>query len=214
MAIRKYSLTKTDLVENGYFVEGDKLFKQCNSKRWGHGVREIKQHTVINKHKYGKDKTYTYVSLNIERLSRGHRQKPVGLHTVIYAWYKGEVPLGYEVDHIDGNSLNNNIDNLQLLTHEENLQRRSIKGANQWYYIREYDNESWSQRQQELKEKEENKELKKELKPYYDLFIRNLKNDIKAAKNAGDLNTWHKLLAEKITFGEYVRRYKEDKSNG
>ena len=49
----------------------------------------------------------------------------------------------------------------------------------------------------------------KELKPKYDLFIKNLKNDIKVARNSGDKKTWHKLLAEKITFGEYVKIYKE-----
>ena len=131
MAIRKYSLTKQDLIDNGYFVEGDKVFKQCNSKRWGNGVKEIKQHTIINKNKYGKGKKYICVGLIIKRINDGKRQISFCLHNVIYAWYKGEVPLGYDVDHIDNNSLNNNIDNLQLLTHEENLKRRSIKGVNQ-----------------------------------------------------------------------------------
>ena len=32
MAIRKYALTKQDLIDNGYFVEGEKVFKQSNSK--------------------------------------------------------------------------------------------------------------------------------------------------------------------------------------
>ena len=210
MAIRKYALTKQDLIDNGYFVEGEKVFKQSNSKRWGHGVREIKQHLIITNHKYGKEKSYIYVSLRIKRLNGGHKQLSICLHNAIYAWYKGEVPLGYDVDHIDGNSFNNKIDNLQLLTHEENLKRRSIKGANQWYYIKEYDNESWSKRQQELIDKENRIKLRKELKPQYDLFIKNLKNDIKVAKDAGDKKLWHKLLAEKITFGEYVDKYKEE----
>ena len=126
MGIRKYSLTKKDLVDNGYFVEGEKVFKQCNSKRWGHGVREIKQQIITGKHKYGIDKGYVYVSLRIERLINGKKQIPIGLHNVIYAWYKGEVPLGYEVDHIDNDPFNNNIDNLQLLTRKENLQKRPI----------------------------------------------------------------------------------------
>ena len=209
MGIRKYSLTKKDLVDNGYFVEGEKVFKKCNSKRWGYGIKEIKPHIVINKHKYGKEKNYIYVSLRIERLTNGKKQIPIGLHNIVYAWYKGEVPLGYEVDHIDGDSFNNKIDNLELVTREENLKRRKIKGANQWYYINRYDEKSWAKRQQELIDKEENNRLRKELKPKYDLFIKNLKNDIKAAKNSGDKKTWHKLLAEKITFGEYVDKYKE-----
>ena len=140
---RKYSLTKKDLIDNGYFVEGEKVFKQRSK-----GVKEVKQHLIITNHKYGKEKSYIYVSLIIKRLSGVHKQTPIGLHNVIYAWYKGELPLGYDVDHIDNNPLNNNIDNLQLLTHEENLQKRPIKGVNQWYYINGYDEESWAKRQQ------------------------------------------------------------------
>ena len=143
MAIRKYALTKQDLIDNGYFVEGEKVFKQRSN-----GVREIKQQTVVGKHKYGKEKNYICVSLRIKRLINDNKQRLFGLHNVIYAWYKGELPLGYDVDHIDNNPLNNNIDNLQLLTHEENLQKRPIKGVNQWYYINGYDEESWAKRQQ------------------------------------------------------------------
>ena len=67
MAARKYELTKKDLIDNGYFVEGEKLFKQCNSRRWGHGIKEIKPHIVTNKLKYGVDKSYCYVFLRIKR---------------------------------------------------------------------------------------------------------------------------------------------------
>ena len=209
-SIRKYELTKQDLIDNGYFVEGDKVFKQCNSKRWGYGVREIKQHTIINKNKYGKGKNYICVSLIIKRINDGKRQISFVLHNVIYAWYKGEVPLGYDVDHIDGDSFNNKIDNLELVTHEENLKRRSINGVNQWYYIKGYDEESWLKRKQELKDKEEEAKLRKELKPQYDLYIKNLKNDIKKAYCEDDFNTWHELIGKKrITFKEVVNRYKE-----
>lgn len=207
-SIRKYELTKQDLIDNGYFVEGEKVFKQCNSRRWGHGVREIKQHVITNKNKYGVGKSYIFVPLKIEKYYDGKRQLTILLHNVIYAWYKGEVPLGYDVDHIDNNPFNNNIDNLELVTHEENLKRRSIKGVNQWYYIKGYDEESWLKRKQELKDKEEEAKLRKELKPQYDLYLKNLKNEINKAY-AEDKKTWHKLLDEKITFGEFVRRYKE-----
>lgn len=190
-SIRKYALNKNDLIDNGYFVEGDKVFKQCNSKRWGHGVREIKQHTITNKNKYGVGKSYICVPLIIKRINDGKRQISFCLHNVIYAWYKGEVPLGYDVNHIDGDSLNNNIDNLELVTHEENLQKRSIKGVNQWYYIKDYDEESWLKRKQELKDKKEEARLRKELKPQYDLYIKNRKAEIKKAYCEDDLKKRH-----------------------
>ena len=208
-SIRKYELTKQDLIDNGYFVEGEKVFKQCNSRRWGNGVREIKQNTITNKNKYGVGKRYICVSLIIKRINNG-KQRFFGLHNVIYAWYKGEVPLGYDVDHIDGDSLNNNIDNLELVTHEENLKRRSIKGVNQWYYIKGYDEESWLKRKQELKNKEEETKLRKELKPQYDLYLKTRKAEIKKAYCEDDLKKWHELINNKITFKEFVDKYKED----
>ena len=204
MAIRKYALTKQDLIDNGYFVEGEKVFKNTSK-----GVKEIKQHTVVGKHKYGKDREYICVSLRIERLFNG-KQRLIGLHNVIYAWYKGEVPLGYDIDHIDNNPFNNNLDNLELVTHEENLKRRRIKGPNQWYYIKGYDEESWAKRQQELEDIKNNRRLRKELKPKYDLYMKILKADIKKAWDEDDFYTLYVLSRKKITFGEFVNKYKEN----
>ena len=72
-SLRKYSLTKQDLIDNGYFVEGEKVFKHRNSKRSGHNIKEIKQQTIINKNKYGNGKSYIFVPLKIERLNREHK---------------------------------------------------------------------------------------------------------------------------------------------
>lgn len=57
-------------------------------------------------------------------------------HSFLYAWYKGEVPAGYDVDHIDNDTLNNDLDNLQLLSHEENIKKRG-GGKNQWTAAKE-----------------------------------------------------------------------------
>ena len=57
-------------------------------------------------------------------------------HSFVYAWYKGEVPAGYAVDHIDNDPLNNSLDNLQLLTPEENIKKRG-GGKNQFTAARE-----------------------------------------------------------------------------
>ena len=227
-SLRKYILTKQDLIDNGYYIEGEKVFKQCNSRRWGHGVIEIKPQIITGKHKYGVNRDYVYVSLNIERLNRGRKQKPVGLHNVIYAWYKGEVPLGYDVDHIDNNPFNNNIDNLQLLTHEENLQKRSIKGANQWYYINGYDEESWAKRQQELIDKVNNrklrkklmedkkkdaelrKQIRKQLRIQYKDIRDNLEFQIIEARNSGDKKLWHELVHKRMSLKEYINKCMEE----
>jgi hypothetical protein len=69
-------------------------------------------------HPYGSDKTYWLVGWNnhIYPLAR-----------VVYAWFKGDVPANMDVDHVDNDSLNNSLDNLQLLTRKDNLAKREGK---------------------------------------------------------------------------------------
>ena len=48
-SLRRYSLTKQDLIDNGYFLEGEKVFKQFSND-----VREIKPRVIARKTKYDK----------------------------------------------------------------------------------------------------------------------------------------------------------------
>lgn len=43
------------------------------------------------------------------------------VHRAVYETFKGEIPDGYEIDHIDTVRNNNNIDNLRLVTRKENM---------------------------------------------------------------------------------------------
>ena len=43
------------------------------------------------------------------------------VHCIVWACHVSPILPGYEVDHIDGNKSNNNIANLRLLTHRENI---------------------------------------------------------------------------------------------
>jgi hypothetical protein len=45
------------------------------------------------------------------------------VHRLVYETFKGEIPEGLTVDHIDGNKINNTPDNLQLLTSGENTSK-------------------------------------------------------------------------------------------
>lgn len=50
--------------------------------------------------------------------------KKIILSRAIYAWFYNEVPAGMDVDHINNDSLDDRLENLQLLTRKENLAKR------------------------------------------------------------------------------------------
>jgi hypothetical protein len=51
-------------------------------------------------------------------------------HNIIYNYHNGLIPEGYSVDHIDRNTLNNNIINLRIATHSEQVFNRGIMKNN------------------------------------------------------------------------------------
>ncbi len=58
------------------------------------------------------------------------RGKIYQVHRVIWKMQRHEIPDGYEIDHIDGNSLNNRIDNLRCVTSSENRKNRRMARNN------------------------------------------------------------------------------------
>lgn len=58
--------------------------------------------------------------------SNGYRNPQQTLvHRFIYEYFNGPIPPGLEVDHIDGDRLNNRLDNLQLLSAKDNARKGS-----------------------------------------------------------------------------------------
>lgn len=59
------------------------------------------------------------------------------VHRAVWEAFNGEIPEGLDIDHIDGNPHNNSLDNLQAISHRENLKKRNIDynyAANNFYH--------------------------------------------------------------------------------
>lgn len=64
-----------------------------------------------------KQTKYYYVALSLNG-----KQQWYTVHSCVYAAFKGKPQNGFEIDHKDGNRLNNIPSNLRLLTHRDNIQ--------------------------------------------------------------------------------------------
>lgn len=126
-------LTKEMLKQNGiyevYWDEDvnewwiDRYWYKNRSKEKTH--RRIKITISIRKHKYTQDKSYPIVTF-----SNKNKVTCLPLARFLYAWFHGEVKEGEVVDHIDNNAFNNRLENLQVLTPEQNLAKRFIDNPN------------------------------------------------------------------------------------
>lgn len=64
------------------------------------------------------------------RTNRGYyrrRSTSTFLHRDVWESVNGPVPMGYEIHHIDGDTTNNDIDNLECLTRSEHLARHPMR---------------------------------------------------------------------------------------
>lgn len=72
--------------------------------------------TATDKPRYVRySKGYKKIRIYFERK---YRDFPV--HQLVWVWFNGPVPYGYEIDHIDFDKTNNELRNLRLLTPLQN----------------------------------------------------------------------------------------------
>ena len=83
--------------------------------------QKLPQSINVKNHKYGKSCVYALafpwdfdlgkrVTMTVQRL--------------VYLYFNGDIPEGYDIDHKDNDSLNNLPSNLQAITRKENLMKR------------------------------------------------------------------------------------------
>lgn len=93
------------------------------------------------------------------------RSKIVPYHRLLWLQFRGDIPQGYVIDHINNDSLDNRLENLQLITRSENTKKNAVR-RNQFYYI--WGPEEYERRQkinrQKKKEVEERKRFHMERK--------------------------------------------------
>ncbi len=131
------ALTKQDLMELGIDVcrnkKGEYLVRHYgrNAKSLKRSLKVIKTSIIGRKHPYGKETRYKAYLFR-----ENGRAYTIPEHRLVYAWFIGDIPANYDVDHIDGDTMNNSLDNLQLLTRKENLAKRTLTQTeiNNLYY--------------------------------------------------------------------------------
>lgn len=69
---------------------------------------------------------YLWTSLAL----KDHTKISARLNRIVYSNVYGEIPKGYEIDHIDRDRKNNYPENLRLVTKKENNKNKDIKGEN------------------------------------------------------------------------------------
>lgn len=75
---------------------------------------------------YSGRKSHRYRSVQLFRAGKYYK---LLLHKLVYFVFYGEVPDGYQVDHIDRNRFNNHVANLQLLESSANRARRQYNNC-------------------------------------------------------------------------------------
>lgn len=132
MSIRKHFWTRKDLDNNNVSIQWDSNNqpviiqdlppKQGRGKKW---VKERKFYDYVKEHPFGKPYVAKLVSLKLY-----DKIYLIPVSNVVWIYTYGSITDG-DVDHIDSNTSNNSLDNLQLISHQENL-RRKLKQGNQY----------------------------------------------------------------------------------
>ena len=89
----------------------------------------IKRPVYVNvkTHPHGKDKAYLMTSVKV--YSNGDfKLATMPLHRLIYIYFNGNFPEGYDIAYLDDDPFNCSIDNLKAMPHVDNIRQRKVAG--------------------------------------------------------------------------------------
>lgn len=133
----KYKLTQDTFISEGIIVELDeselgqhKIFQKLPGNfRWKER-RPIYVNTTY--HPYGRDKQYLMTSISLHDEYGDRRSYTLPLHKLLYIYYNGNYPEGYDISHKDDDAFNCHPDNLEAIPHVDNIRKRKCNGSNQF----------------------------------------------------------------------------------
>ena len=110
----------TEITKNNCVYKTHPIFNLYAGSKDGRIIHIVKQKPQFgNKNKFG------YMQIMVRRYGES-KQKNFCVHKFVYECWRGLVPDGKEIDHIDDNKENNKLANLHLLTRSENI-KKSMK---------------------------------------------------------------------------------------
>lgn len=124
---------------------------------------EKKVKEKIRKQKFNKSTGYMMINLNKDGF-----MKCETVHSMVAKAFIGTYEKGYTVNHKDGNKLNNNLENLEIITHRENCFhafKNNLKSNNHklFYENKEYYSKAEFRRETKIPEKRMNKMIEQGL---------------------------------------------------
>lgn len=105
------------------------------------GVYQVSNLGKVKSLNYNRTKVEKIMLLTLNRygyyaigLSKNNKKKTFTVHKLVAMAFLGHTPCGYKlvVDHIDSNPLNNNLENLQLISQRENSYRQQGKHSSSY----------------------------------------------------------------------------------
>ena len=110
-AAQYHELKFLELVKEGYysvFENGDIIMNY--SRIWGHKKKCSNNTKEISNSGYAR----------IQFHYNGKKYK-ANVHRVVYSYFRGKIPEGMQINHIDGNTLNNSLSNLEVVSPSDNI---------------------------------------------------------------------------------------------